>query len=321
MTDAISRRGVLVGSLALALTATTAGTTGLRAWAAEGDELVIPVTGDYTITNASTGCQVTVKVRKGRRLITSNGIPNTKPGTFPNPNCPNSISPQSYSFDLPAKPKRASITGYEIPQPFGIAVDGVLFDPFAAEYWNNDRTSGWQYYALGGGVNLGLDDNHAHVQPTGAYHYHGIPTGLLESLSTTRHSPLVGWAGDGFPIYVRYGYANAKKGKVRAMTSSYRLKSGDRPSGPGGPYNGWFNQDYEYVAGAGDLDAANGRYCVTPEYPKGTYAYFLTPAFPSVPNAFAGTLAPSFVVTGGQGPSGGQGPGGPPPGPPPSPRG
>ena len=97
------------------------------------------------------------------------------------------------------------------------------------------------------------------------------------------------------------------------MTSSYRLKTGTRPSGPGGPYNGWFNADYEYAAGSGDLDEANGRFGVTPEYPTGTYHYVITPEFPSVPNMFAGTVASSFVRTAGAGqPPGGAAPGGPP---------
>jgi len=315
----ISRRSVLVAGLSLGFAVTASGTTALRAFAAEG-ESAIDVMGDYTIRNSRTGCRVSVKVRNGLRTIASNGLPDSAPGQFPNPNCPNAISAQAYSFSLPTRPKRTTITPFAIPQSFGISVDGVLFDPFAAEYWNNDRTSGWQYYALGGGIDFGLDGNHAHVQPTGAYHYHGIPEGLLDVLGDSRHSPLVGWAGDGFPIYVRNGYASPKKaGRVRAMRSSYRLKSGTRPSGPGGPYNGWFNQDYEYVAGSGDLDAANGRYGVTPEYPKGTYAYFLTEEFPSVPNAFAGSIAQSFVVTprGGQGAGGGPPAGGPPPGGPP----
>jgi len=324
----VSRRQVLVAGLSLGFAVTASGTTALRAFAAE-DETAVDVMGNYTIRNAQTGCRVTVKVRNGVRTIASNGLPDFTPGTFPNPGCPNGISAQSYSYRLPIRGTSTSITPYAIPQPFGITVDGVLFDPYAAEWWNNDRNSGWQYYALGGGKNLGMDDNHAHVQPTGAYHYHGIPEGLLDVLGPSRHSPLVGWAGDGFPIYVRNGYANAKKaGKVRAMRSSYRLKSGTRPSGPGGVYNGWFNEDYAYVEGSGDLDAANGRYGVTPEYPKGTYAYFLTEEFPAVPNAFAGRLASSFVQTGGGGPApggptGGPPPGGPPPGPgsgPPPPR-
>ena len=322
----ISRRNVLVAGLSLGFAITTSGATALRAFAAEG-ERAVNVLGDYTIQNANTGCQVSVKVRKGIRTITSNGLPDYQPGIFPNSGNPNTISAQSYAYTLPTRPKLATITPFEIPQSFGITVDGVLFDPFAAEYWNNDRNSGWQYYALGGGVNLGIDVNHAHVQPSGAYHYHGVPDGLLKVLGSSRHSPLVGWAGDGFPIYVRHGYANPKKsGKVREMQSSYRLKSGTRPSGPGGIYNGWFNQDYQYLAGSGDLDAANGRFCITPDYPKGTYAYFITEAFPSVPNAFAGAIAQSFVSLPpaggppGGGPPGGGPPGGGPPGGGPPPR-
>lgn len=299
---------------------TASGTTALRAFAAEGEK-ALDVMGNYVIRNATTGCTVKVTVSGGQRRIESNGLPDSTPGAFPNSGCPNVIAAQSYSYSLPVKGTTAAITPYSLPQPFGISVDGVLFDPYAAEWWNNDPASGWQYYALGGGKNLGMDYNHAHVQPTGAYHYHGIPNGLLATLGSSRHSPLLGWGGDGFPIYVRTGYANPEKaGKVKKMRSSYRLKTGTRPSGPGGSYNGWFNEDYEYVEGLGDLDAANGRYCVTPEYPKGTYAYFLTSDFPSVPNAFAGTVASSFIKRGGGpgappgGPPGGGPPGGPPPG-------
>lgn len=306
----ISRRNVLVAGLSLGFAITTSGATALRAFAADGERSV-NVLGDYTIRNATTGCMVSVKVRKGIRSISSNGLPDYQPGVFPNSGNPNSISAQAYSFALPTNPKLTTITPFAIPQSFGITVDGVLFDPFAAEYWNNDRNSGWQYYALGGGVNLGLDKNNAHVQPSGAYHLHGIPVGLLDVLGTSLHSPLVGWAGDGFPIYVRNGYANSKKaGKVRSMKSSYQLKTGTRPSGPGGTYNGWFNQDYQYVAGSGDLDAANGRFGVTPDHPKGTYAYFITDGFPSVPNAFAASIAASFVSLP---PAGGPPGGGPPP--------
>jgi hypothetical protein len=49
---------------------------------------------------------------------------------------------------------------------------------------------------------------------------------------------------------------------------------------------GCFLEDYSYVQGSGDLDDRNGRFCVTPEYPNGTYAYFVTidaqlnPVFP-----------------------------------------
>ena len=323
--EGFTRRGFLLGGLAAALTVTAAGTTGLAVAGERGKRkpnvLVVPVMGSYTISNARTGCRVTVTVANGVRTITSNGLPNTAPGSFPNANCPNSIAAQSYSYALPTTPTKTTDQEVTVPQPFGIAVDGVLFHPRTAEYWNNDPSSGWNYYALGGGRNLGIDRNHAHVQPDGAYHYHGIPDGLVASMNPKVHAPLVGWAGDGFPIYTAFGYADPTnpKSAVRAMRSSYRLKPGTRPSGPGGPYNGWFNADYEYVPGAGDLDAANGRMTLTPEYPAGTYAYFLTAEFPSVPNLFAGAVAPTFVRTGGGAPPSGGGPsGGPPSGGPPS---
>ena len=39
---------------------------------------------------------------------------------------------------------------------------------------------------------------------------------------------------------------------------------------------GAYIDDYEYVSGLGDLDQYNGRFGITPEYPSGTYAYFVT---------------------------------------------
>jgi len=60
---------------------------------------------------------------------------------------------------------------------------------------------------------------------------------------------------------------------------------------------GIFIEDYEYNATIGSLDRYNGRFCVTPEFPNGTYAYFATqtvdgdPAYPYfIGNNLYGTI-------------------------------
>jgi hypothetical protein len=313
----VSRRGFLLGSLAASLTVTTAGSTALMLGASPAQAakvFPVDVTKSYSFTDVRTGCQVRVSVTKGNRRIRANGLPNHDTGVFPNANNPNTISAQSYDYSFPTTPtQNSNSTAYSIPQPFGIAVNGVLFDPLAAEWFNNDPASGWSKYALSPSVNLGLDSHHAHVMPTGAYHYHGIPDGLADMLDAKRHSPLIGWAGDGFPIYLDKGYRKATnmRSGVRTLRSSFTLKTGTRPSGPGGTYDGTYIEDYEYVAGSGDLDAANGRVQVTPEFPKGTYCYILTEEFPVIPLAFWANIASSFAKTGPGGPGGPQGPGGP----------
>ena len=78
------------------------------------------------------------------------------------------------------------------------------------------------------------------------------------------------------------------------MRSSYRLRSGTRSSGPGGRFDGSFVEDYECVAGLGDLDACNGREGATPDYPSGTYYYVVTTQFPFIPRCYAGSPDPSF---------------------------
>ncbi|MGB0734091.1 MAG: YHYH protein, partial [Pontibacterium sp.] len=140
------------------------------------------------------------------RVIRSDGLPDHSTGRFPNRNNPNKIQQQNKTYRVPLNPEYRSQTTPLGMWPFGIALNGVVFDPAAAEFWRNDRHSGWQYEALGGAVNLGLDKNNAHVQPTGAYHYHGTPTGLLKNLSDSHGPILIGYAADGFPIYAVYGY-------------------------------------------------------------------------------------------------------------------
>lgn len=237
---------------------------------------------------------VEIVVRDDFRFITSNGIPNHATGRFPNRGNPNSIQEQRYTFRVPANPQIADLLTDARRQPFGVALNGVPFDPGTAEFWNNDPN--WCYEALSGLINLGLDNNNAHVQPGGAYHYHGLPIGLIEQLRAEKKIAMVGYAADGFPIYTAYGYADAQNANsaIKEMRSSYRLKSGQRVNGPSGKFDGTFVQDWEFVKGAGDLDECNGRFAVTPEYPNGIYHYYITKDYPFIPRYHRGTPDESF---------------------------
>lgn len=160
----------------------------------------------------------------------------------------------------------------------GVALNGVPFEPGTAEFWNRDRSSGLNYEAIGGSVNLGLDQNNAHVQPTGLYHYHGIPEPLVKNGLTH-----IGYAADGFKIYA---HSNNK------YKPSYRLKEGTRPNGPSGRYDGRFTSDFEYLEGLGDLDKCNGTQI------NGKYVYLATKAFPFLPRCLYGEADSSFAKKG-----------------------
>jgi len=286
------------------------------------------------------------KTTGDKRIIEANGLPDHKPGQFPNRGNPNSISAQKYHFEMPLKPK-----ANDEPRPidrytFGVAVNGVVFDPGTAEVWRpgdpivsrpgRDTRRGpgdepgrvWNYDAMGK-MNLGIDANHAHVQPTGAYHYHGLPTGLITRLHKEKGGErmlLIGYAADGFPIYAEYGYQKAddSSSPEKKLKSSYQLKTGNRPKGEDGPgdkYDGTFVQDYEFIKGSGDLDECNGRKGVTPEFADGTYYYVVVDAYPFIPRFFRGTPDSSFAKRMGPPPGDPGGPDGPPGrrGPPPGP--
>ncbi len=238
------------------------------------------------------------KKSKRELKVKANGIPDHQVGRFPNAQNPNFIKVQNHEFSLPLNPRplkepiplhNETVRGP--PNiPFGIAVNGVLFDPGTAEFFMGNRRADWNYEALSGAVLLGLDENHGHVQPNGSYHYHGLPTGLLRNMSVNgkEHSPLVGYAMDGYPIYVIYGFEDPQcmESKIKKIKSSYRLKKGKRPDPPGGSYDGSFSKDFEFVDGSGDLDQCNGRVTKTKEYPEGIYAYFLTENWPVIPRYF-----------------------------------
>ncbi|MDA0177376.1 YHYH protein [Mesoflavibacter profundi] len=250
------------------------------------------------------------------RTITANSIPDHMVGLFGSGSGslnPNAISEQNESYTITLNPTLSgTLTPLldEGPQySFGVLLNGVELDPVAAEPFPHEGMMSpnvnWEWNLEALNVNLGLDCNNAHVQPTGKYHYHGMPTLYLQNLNIpTNAMTLIGYAADGFPIYYKYAYSDAtdNTSAVTAMTSSYQLKTGDRPgdgeTAPCGEYNGVYSNDYQYVNGLGTLDEANGRTGVTPEYPNGTYYYVITDEFPSIPRYFRGTPSNDFVIGG-----------------------
>ncbi|MEM6297459.1 MAG: YHYH protein [Bacteroidota bacterium] len=246
------------------------------------------------------------------RKITANGIPDHAAGPFPRFGNPHEIGAQDYQFKVDLTPvEAATFTAIFNGAPnlggnyaFGIATNGVTYRPAANEPWeeldvNGDLTGelnyDWTYEFTSSLVNLGGDDNDAHPTSLDEYHYHGDPTNFVAGEDGTKHSAIYGFAADGFPIYYKYVYSNPldSTSSIVEMTASYQIKSGMRPGDgqtePDGAYDGEFAQDYEYVNGLGDLDEANGRFGVTPEYPNGTYYYVLTGSFPYIPRYFRGT--------------------------------
>ena len=88
------------------------------------------------------------------------------------------------------------------------------------------------------------------------------------------HSPILGWAYDGNPIYGPNGYSNPSGGIVRQLKSGYELSLQLTHRPPLSKYpEGFFIEDFKFT-NVGDLDVHNGRFCVTPDYPEGVYAYF-----------------------------------------------
>jgi hypothetical protein len=248
----------------------------------------------------------------------------------------------------------------------GIFVDGVeMYNSWDAYTWstvsNTDAQNITGYWNRDAYINEGatFDSGYAHQQQSGVYHYHADPIALRYLLgdhvdfnsatktysedtnAPTKHSPILGWAADGFPIYGPYGYSiatNTSSG-IRRMISGYVLRNGQfgtdnlpvtgRKTIPqwavrlynvssnqtGAPFtgihtNGCYMEDNDYLGDHGyvqgkdfDLDEYNGRFCVTPDFPNGTYAYFVAinsngmPVFPyNIGRGFYGSPTGGAVI-------------------------
>ncbi len=271
----------------------------------------------------------TVQYSANNVYINTHGIPAYITGPFMDGN-PSLASDQDATFQFPLAPVQntgtlKATTGGNI----GVFINGVaMFDYRDGVAWNattNALCGGPGNPACPGGpgaVNdwnrdavpaerAGFDCSKAHPA-MGNYHHHQNPSAFkldmnvlsnvcdlyaadgLYVIDSTKHSPLLGFAYDGFPVYGAYGYKNTDgSGGIVRIKSSYTLRNistrtthANGTSVTAGPAVnttypiGYFREDYEYNTTSPStpdyLDEHNGRYSVTPEYPAGTYCYFAT---------------------------------------------
>lgn len=196
-----------------------------------------------------------------------------------------------FEFRIPADPRPAAANPVSVrPDILGVFLNGQpIYNYFEAASYQGQNI--WRYdmvarnddgvVTVGGSPRPGLE--------------HRIQLGLLSRLiePSGKHSPILGYAFDGSPVYGPWGFVNHDgSGGVQRMRSSYRMRSistrtqwpdgteltvgqAGPPVGPEFPL-GAFVEDYAFVPGSGDLDRFNGRFSATPEYPEGVYAYFLS---------------------------------------------
>lgn len=213
--------------------------------------------------------------------ISSNGSPDHEMGQFPNRANPNRFMYQSLTFCFPAEPRIANQITYDL-MTVGVTETGIPIRPYTAGYWDPNGRRGigrtpsdWRQQAMHEPGALGMDNENGHVDRSGLYHYHGVSQSYLDGTP----GDFLGYAPDGFEIH----YAG------RGETSSWQLRDGVRPTGPGGSFDGTFEEDFEYVLGSGTLDECNGRMV------EGTYTYFATETYPFFPRCFVGVVTDPFM--------------------------
>ena len=256
--------------------------------------------------------------------VNATGLPAYKVGPYLDGN-PNQAGNQNaiYKFPLVPTPNTGTLsptTGGNI----GVFINGVsMYDFRDGVAWNTTTnapcggpgnptctgTPAWYRDAIIA-ERPGFDCSKGHPGGTN-YHHHQNPSAFdmdlvvlsnicnlydadgLYTINTAQHSPLIGFAYDGYPVYGAYGYTNADgSGGITRIKSGFQLRNitvrtlaadgTDVADGPAVSTSyplGYYREDYEWIAHPTDpsyLDVHNGRFCVTPEYPAGTYCYFAT---------------------------------------------
>ena len=282
--------------------------------------------------NILVNCQ-SVEYSDNFAYISTQGIPAYPTGPFSDGN-PSNAEAQNNIYKMPLNPQPNNSTPTNTTAGnIGVFINGVaLFDYRDGVAWNNNTnylcggpgnppcpggpmaTQNWNRDAIPAEMG-GFDCSKGHPAQ-GNYHHHQNPSAFkldlevvsdicnlydaegLYAIDAENHSPLIGFAYDGYPIYGAYGFKNSDgSGGITRIESGYQLRNiTSRTNGPDlnqvvtisqGPntgsqetmFLGYFREDYEHVEHTDEeeyLDEHNGRFCVTPEYPNGTYAYFAT---------------------------------------------
>jgi hypothetical protein len=253
--------------------------------------------------------------------VSCSSVPAYQIGPWPgNPNTPVDGN-WTFRITRNPQPKAAPRTATGLGA-IGVWVNGVaIYNASDARSYNNRNI--WHQNAIFV-EGPSFDGCGGHPAPNQQYHNHQNAACIFDETAAL-HSSIVGFAFDGYPVYGPYGFTNADgTGAVKMMRSSYRkrnitqrttlpdgtvLTSANYGPAVGTTYPlGYYIEDYEYVAGLGDLDTSNGRFCVTPEYPQGTYAYFVTYDTAGVP-AYPYMIGPTYygvLDTANTGPTGGR---------------
>ncbi len=238
-------------------------------------------------------CEVTVSASSTEMNVNSNGIPNH--------NWVSAFGPgdvQSHTWSIPLNPTNDTTGGHvstNCPAANGqwecaadrgqvaVAANGVpIFGP--EEGPGGDAVALDFFYFTEDRQPIDLGYCGAHAGPTGVHYHWDAMCQYWEPesgetmqdydwslIDSTKHSPIIGWSFDGYPIYGMYTWGD--DGVVKGMKSSYAIERTSDGGDQG--YNGI--DDWNYVSGLGDLDQCNGRFGSTPEYPQGTYYYVSTP--------------------------------------------
>ena len=258
--------------------------------------------GAYDLEDKRYGTKTKVTLTDESRVMVTNSLPNHETGVFPNEGNPNTISAQNRTFSFPLNPKYTGKAEW-IREP-GIALNGIKFEPGTGEVAVCETGESYRIEAMQDLIDLGLDFNHAHVQPTGAYHYHGSPTEVIKEFDTGSDLVHIGFAHDGFPMY--YSKSNVYKPSFKLVDGvregedcEYARPGMEVDIPDGSHHDGTFNSDFVFVAGSGDLDECNG---ITID---GQYMYLVTEEFPYVSRCLMGEFE-SQERGGGPPPNGGQ---------------